>query len=761
MLTRARSPALLAALLLAALLLPAPAPVAAGGHGATRTLDAGAVEPGAEVTVTIEARDFGPYGKVTETLPEGWTYGGSSLPEAAVRAEDGPVEFFLLNLEEHESVTFTYTVTAPDGEDTYTFSGEVQDSDRAAAEVGGDGELRVGEPPDPSDRDLAWNGERDLESLDGGNERPTGLWGDGSTLWIADGGAGDSPAVYAYDLGSGERLPGREFALDETNRAPRGLWADGGTMWASDGDGARLFAYGLDTGERLPARDIDLDGRNADPRGIWGGGGVLWVLDGGEGALFAYDLGRGALLAEYALDEANDDPRGIWSDGFTAWVSDHAARRLLAYRLPAPPESGPPGEPPALERAPGEDFTELTRAGNNSPRGIWSDGGVIYVADEGDGRVYTYNVPAALDTRLASLALSGVEIGDFSPGRRVYEGALDGAVAVTTVTAEALQPGATVAVEQADHEPASAGHQLTLVRLDEITVTVTSPDGSRTRPYVVRFPGAPEPWPHCLAGAVAEGLSLVVHEGGTVYYLEVCAEISSVTALYTLVEGEWASYILGAPEFVNRSFREAFPDGLPRLTPLVVASDGPPSADRVGDRATGEPWPECLRGEVASGFGLVVYEGGSVEDLAACLGSRGLAAAYTLHEGEWTPYIVGAPDFVNRSFRGLFGGGLPAVTPLIVRRDDPSPAGEDAGGGAPARDAAPEQPAVLVIGNTGGVGVSHRSDCSDEARLPRFGWDDGQEVEVVEEGAGRCAGWLRVRAGEVTSWVRERYLLEP
>ncbi len=35
------------------------------------------------------------------------------------------------------------------------------------------------------------------------------------------------------------------------------------------------------------------------------------------------------------------------------------------------------------------------------------------------------------------------------------------------------------------------------------------------------------------------------------------------------------------------------------------------------------------------------------------------------------PYIVGAPDFVNEPFRALFADGVPAATPLTVRRAEP------------------------------------------------------------------------------------------
>ena len=66
--------------------------------------------------------------------------------------------------------------------------------------------------------------------------------------------------------------------------------------------------------------------------------------------------------------------------------------------------------------------------------------------------------------------------------------------------------------------------------------------------------------------------------------------------------------------------------------------------------------------------------------------------------------------------------------------------------------------ASLAIGETGGTGVSLRSDCTDAARSPGA-WAEGTGVTVLQVGAGDCAGWLVVRSGEVASWVREAYLV--
>ena len=522
--------------------------------------------------------------------------------------------------------------------------------------------------PTPSDVDFEWNVTRDIEPLAATNSEPTGLWGNGAVLWVAQNGGGANDGVYAYDLATGERVEAFEFGIDELNRAPRGIWSDRETVWISDSGQERVFAYGLASGERLPDRDLHLASRNRDARGIWAGDGTLWVADGGKNSLFAYDLESGEFIAEYALADANGDPRGIWSDGHTVWVSDHNTKRLYAYVLPVPADDAG-AEDLALERAPDEDFTEPGRVGNNSPRGIWSGGDVMYVADATDDRIYTYNMPDATDARLASLTLSGVEIGEFDPGQTDYDGVPGESVGETTVEAMAVQAGAAVVIEPADADERADGHQVALPGLHAVTVTVTSADGSRERVYRVALSEA-GPSASCLRGAVSAGFSLVAYEGGSVDDLVRCAESRNVTALYALHEGEYLAYIVGAPEFVSRPFVELYADGVPPLTVLTVSSDGPatPAPDAP---AVTEPFATCLQGEIGEGFSLVLYEGGSVGDLAACASSLGVTALYALVDGEYVPYILGAPAFVSRPFFELYADGVPALTPLVVRSEEP------------------------------------------------------------------------------------------
>ena len=119
----------------------------------------------------------------------------------------------------------------------------------------------------------------------------------------------------------------------------------------------------------------------------------------------------------------------------------------------------------------------------------------------------------------------------------------------------------------------------------EITITVASPDGSRERVYRL-FLGqeeaagpvpeeASEPALDCLRGIVDARFSLVTYEAGSVADLEACAEHVRMRSLYVRDEGAWVSLILGAPEFVNRAFRELFAEGIPADTPMIAQRADP------------------------------------------------------------------------------------------------------------------------------------------------------------------------------------------
>lgn len=99
---------------------------------ASRSFSATSVAPGGQVTITVQASGYGRAGGVMETLPAGWRYVSSSLPNSAVKASGSTVRFILFG-----KTSFTYTVTAPSTAGSYTFSGSLRNFSRTDTTVAG------------------------------------------------------------------------------------------------------------------------------------------------------------------------------------------------------------------------------------------------------------------------------------------------------------------------------------------------------------------------------------------------------------------------------------------------------------------------------------------------------------------------------------------------------------------------------------------------------------------------------------------------
>ena len=95
-----------------------------------------------------------------------------------------------------------------------------------------------------------------------GNIAPNGIWSDGTTMWVADEGNDEpySGKIYAYDLATTERDVHKDFNLDDTVVAvftgPTGIWSDGTTMWvakpATSMSRSVIKAYNLATKRPIP-----------------------------------------------------------------------------------------------------------------------------------------------------------------------------------------------------------------------------------------------------------------------------------------------------------------------------------------------------------------------------------------------------------------------------------------------------------------------------------------------------------------------------
>ena len=63
------------------------------------------------------------------------------------------------------------------------------------------------------------------------NDNPSGIWSDGTTMWVAD----DVDAkLYAYKMSDQTRDSDKDVTLHRMNNAPFEMWSDGTTMWVAD-----------------------------------------------------------------------------------------------------------------------------------------------------------------------------------------------------------------------------------------------------------------------------------------------------------------------------------------------------------------------------------------------------------------------------------------------------------------------------------------------------------------------------------------------
>ena len=266
----------------------------------------------------------------------------------------------------------------------------------------------------------------------------TGIWSDGTTMWVLnyrygedvngnEGGYGTGK-VFAFNLSDGARDTTKEFPLHlETSHAARGIWSDGTTVWVSDYAAAKLFAYTLAAGARVPADDI-------------------------------------------TLHRLNDSAQGIWSDGTTIWVAQLNSPKFFAYTLATGAYD------------PDKDFDRVP--GNLFPRDIWSDGTTLYVPDHYDQKLFAYRMTFANEARLHSLELSRVPLGEtFDRANEMYMATT--AAGETTVTATPLDPDATTVIKLNGTVDADGTVDLELGSNNVITVEVTAEDGTTKKTYTV------------------------------------------------------------------------------------------------------------------------------------------------------------------------------------------------------------------------------------------------------------------------------------
>ena len=231
----------------------------------------------------------------------------------------------------------------------------------------------------------------DLDLTGLGNSLLRGLWSDGTTLWVAD---ASNTKLLAFDIATGERQRAKEFPLavgpgsDDYNITPSGIWSDGSTMWVADYSG-RVFAYDLATGQRQPTREFDdvLGGKKGQSAlDIWSDSSTMWISNFPDGDVFAYSMETRTrqphldIPAETMRAEGNTLPSGLWSDGLTIWIGDSNDDKVYAYDLLT-------GE----RQAHSDFYSDPDSVDSASPHFLWSDPSTMWLVDDRiRGRIFAY-----------------------------------------------------------------------------------------------------------------------------------------------------------------------------------------------------------------------------------------------------------------------------------------------------------------------------------------------------------------------------------
>ena len=176
------------------------------------------------------------------------------------------------------------------------------------------------------------------------------------------------------------------FDLVAGNTAPSSLVIHGATLWVLDEVDVKAYAYKLaddpDTeadeyGARDSAKDMSFSSPNVKPLSFTIHDDVLWVSDEGTtpAKVFAYDF-SGGTKGDRITDKdftatSTAIPRGTWTDGRTMWVAQGNVGHAYAYRLFDDPDTA--------EDEYGTRDSSLDLDGVVAMWGVWSDGTTAWV----------------------------------------------------------------------------------------------------------------------------------------------------------------------------------------------------------------------------------------------------------------------------------------------------------------------------------------------------------------------------------------------
>ena len=258
-------------------------------------------------------------------------------------------------------------------------------------------------------------------------DQPEGVWADGlGNLFVAD---ADNHTIRKIVL-DGRAVTtlagtaGASGSVDDTGAAarfdhPSGIWGDGTYLYVSDRSSSTIRRVAIATGVVTTiagtayASGTD-DGTGAaaefnDPRGIWGDGIYLYIGEKGNHAIRRLEIATGVVTtftgstttAGTADDTGTaarfEQPTGVWGDGTHLYVTDrdnYTIRKIDLSTAAVTTFAGTAGSS-------GTDDDTGAAARFDHPKNLWGDGTNLYVADTGNGTVRKIVISSADVTTLA------------------------------------------------------------------------------------------------------------------------------------------------------------------------------------------------------------------------------------------------------------------------------------------------------------------------------------------------------------------------
>ena len=284
---------------------------------------------------------------------------------------------------------------------------------------------------------------------------PTGMWSNGTTLWVAT-----SSSVLAFSATDGSAdISKNIITIDSENTSIRGIWSDGITLWLADV--SKLFAYTLVDRSRNTSRDIDLVSDNRDSSGIWSDGQTIWVLDRTDQIIYAYNLLSGTASPSFNINLSGfgtSELVGIWSNEIVLWIGRTSTNILYAY----------------VRNSNGThtynaNYDIDASASSGTVSSFWSDGLTVYVISS-NGNINLYSIFSNFETETLQ-----------------YNTRIAPYITRVVVNYEPSDLNSSVDITPEDVDPSNSVYQVSIPTVTAVSLAVTAEDGSTPRTYQVQL----------------------------------------------------------------------------------------------------------------------------------------------------------------------------------------------------------------------------------------------------------------------------------